>query len=65
MRYNLNWMTRVLVISGAINWGLIGLLKLNVIEIVFGVNRFLLAAVYTLIGLSGLYQLYRLSGEKR
>ncbi len=61
MKYDWDWITKVMVISGAINWGLIGILKLNVIEIVFKVNGFLLAAVYTCIGLSGLYQLYRLT----
>lgn len=45
----------VLVIVGAINWGLIGLLGMNLVTSLLGDGTMLTKIVYILIGLSGLY----------
>ncbi len=45
----------VLVIIGAINWGLIGLFKFNLVEVIFGNMTILSRIIYTLVGLSGLW----------
>lgn len=47
----------LLVFVGALNWGLVGLLKLNVVESVFGMGT-LTNLVYDLVGLAGLYTIY-------
>lgn len=47
----------LLVFIGALNWGLVGLLKLNVVESVFGMGT-LTNLVYDLVGLAGLYTVY-------
>jgi uncharacterized membrane protein YuzA (DUF378 family) len=49
-----------LVIVGALNWGLAGLFRLDLVAIVFGMKfgetSGLSAVVYGLVGLAGLYQ---------
>ncbi|MGI5902300.1 MAG: DUF378 domain-containing protein [Desulfitobacteriia bacterium] len=46
----------VLVIIGAINWGLIGFFQLNVVAAIFGgITTLPERIVYAIIGLSGLY----------
>ncbi len=47
----------LLVVIGALNWGLVGLLKLNVVESIFGMGT-LTNLVYDLVGLAGLYVIY-------
>ncbi len=43
-----------LVIIGAVNWGLIGLLDFNLVSGLFGVDTIVTRIVYTLVGLAGL-----------
>ncbi len=44
------WM---LVIIGAVNWGLIGLFGLDVVGLVFGHMTFVTRIIYLLVGVSG------------
>lgn len=46
-----------LVIIGAINWGLVGLLGLDLVAALFGDMTTLSRIVYIVIGLAGLYSL--------
>lgn len=57
----LNLITLILVIVGAINWGLIGAFEFNLVTALFGVDSTLTRLVYILVGLSGIYQLIPLS----
>ena len=54
----LDWVAVVLVIIGAINWGLVGVSGFNLVEIIFGVGGSLTGLVYDLVGLAGLYMIY-------
>ena len=45
----------VLIIIGAINWGLIGLFKFNLVEMIFGDMTAIARIVYALVGISGLW----------
>lgn len=60
----LDWASLVLVIVGALNWGLVGLgqftgQNLNLVNMLLNpVSPQLEALVYLLVGLSGLYQIY-------
>jgi uncharacterized membrane protein YuzA (DUF378 family) len=64
----LDWASLVLVIVGAVNWGLVGLGQIsgagsnayNVVNLLLGgvMGGQLEALVYLLVGLSGLYQVY-------
>lgn len=44
-----------IVIIGAINWGLIGLFRFDLVALIFGEMTLLSRIVYTLVGLCGLY----------
>ncbi|WP_101294477.1 DUF378 domain-containing protein [Halegenticoccus soli] len=59
----LDWISLALVIVGAINWGLVGLGEFagsnwNLVNLVFGSVPAIEAAVYVVVGLAGLYELY-------
>ncbi len=45
----------VLIIIGAINWGLIALFELDLVALLFGDMTILSRIVYGLVGLSGLW----------
>ncbi|MBU3093322.1 DUF378 domain-containing protein [Clostridium sp. CM028] len=42
----------VFVLIGALNWGLLGLLNVNLVSLIFGFVPFLARAIYILVGLS-------------
>ena len=46
-----------LVIIGAVNWGLIGFFKLDLVNILFGNMSWISRIIYILVGLAGLYVL--------
>ncbi len=45
----------VLIIIGAINWGLIGFFKFDLVATIFGEMSVLSRIVYALVGISGLW----------
>lgn len=51
----LNWIVIILVIVGAVNWGLVGLFNLDLVSTIFGLGTLLSRIVYILVGLAGLY----------
>ena len=53
----LNIAALTVVIIGAVNWGLIGLLNFNLVAFLFGDMTLLSRIVYSLVGLCGLYLL--------
>jgi len=53
----LQQVANILVVVGALNWGLVGLLDLNVVKIVLGSVAGLEKIVYILVGLSGVLAL--------
>ena len=57
----LDWVALVLVIVGALNWGLIGLFGFDFVAVVLGSVAWLQTLVYVLVGVSGLYMLYFVS----
>ena len=55
---SLNAVTLVLVILGALNWGLMGLFQLDVVATLFAGPQTTLSRIfYILVGLAGLYQI--------
>lgn len=44
----------VFTIIGAINWGLIGILDFNLVDMLFGAGSMLSRIVYSLVGITGL-----------
>ena len=53
-----DWVAVVLVIIGAINWGLVGIANFDLVATLFGVGSTLTGLVYDLVGLAGLYMIY-------
>ncbi len=51
----------VLVTVGALNWGLVGAFKLDLVQTILGTSPALVQLVYILVGLSGLYTLYKMT----
>lgn len=45
----------VLIIIGAINWGLIGFFNFNLVEAIFGDMTAISRIIYGLVGISGLW----------
>jgi uncharacterized membrane protein YuzA (DUF378 family) len=55
---SLQMISWLLVTIGAINWGLVGLANINLVEALLGSWPALVQIVYILVGLSGLYSLW-------
>lgn len=61
----LDWIAMILVIIGAINWGLIGLFDFDLVSALFGdMMSTLSRVIYSLVGLAGLYNIYLLAKMK-
>ena len=46
-----------LTIIGAINWGLIGLFRLDLVRLIFGDMTWISRIIYVLVGICGIYLL--------
>lgn len=46
----------VLVVVGAVNWGLVGLLQFDLVAAIFGDMSVISRLVYVLVGLAGAFQ---------
>ena len=45
----------VLIIIGAINWGLVGFFNFNLVDAIFGSMSVIARIIYALVGISGLW----------
>ena len=45
----------VLIIIGAINWGLVGFFSFNLVDAIFGSMSVISRIIYALVGVSGLW----------
>lgn len=62
MRYDgIDWVAIVLTIIGALNWGLVGVFRFNLVTFLFGANSLLTRIVLTLVGIAGIYLIYTVS----
>ncbi|MDF2906636.1 MAG: putative rane protein [Herbinix sp.] len=53
----LDYIALILVVIGAINWGLIGFFSFDLVRAIFGDMTLVSRIVYALVGVSGLYAL--------
>lgn len=51
----------LLITVGALNWGLVGAFKIDLVQTLLGTSPALVTLVYILVGLAGLYSLYRMT----
>ena len=56
----IDWIAMILLIIGGLTWGLVGLFDMDLVAALFGAKSMLSRAVYTLVGVSALYELIRL-----
>ena len=65
----LDVLTTVLVVIGALNWGLVGLARFDLVAALFGMQfgetSALTSVVYVLVGLAGAYQAVAFKGMPR
>ena len=53
----LDYIALILVVIGAVNWGLIGFFSFDLVRLIFGDMTLVSRIVYALVGVSGLYSL--------
>jgi len=58
----IDWVALILVIIGAVNWGLYSM-NYNLVSLIFGSVAWLETTVYSLVGLAGLYMIYFVTKE--
>jgi len=59
----IDWIVLILLIVGGLNWGLVGLFDMDLVQVIFGGIPVLADIVYILVGLSGLYAITYLIEE--
>lgn len=52
----LDTLAAVLLVIGGLNWGLVGLLKFDLVATAFGAGSVLAGMVYIVVGVAALYQ---------
>ena len=55
-----NWLdvlALILVIIGAINWGLIGFFNLDVVSLLFGSFSMITRIIFAIVGIAGIYSI--------
>lgn len=50
----------LLLIVGGFNWGLVGWMKYNLVDEIFGVESTISRVIYALVGVASLYGIYTL-----
>lgn len=53
----LDYTTLIITVIGAINWGLIGIFRFNLVTFLFGDMTWISRIVYILVGICGIYLL--------
>ena len=53
-----DWISIVLLIIGGLNWGLVGLFKVDLVAAIFNNVPIVRDIVYTLVGVAALYGVY-------
>ena len=53
------------VALAAVNWGLVGLVNINLVETLLGSTGIITKVVYILIGLAGVYKVYMMTMSKK
>ena len=55
----------ILVVVGAVNWGLVGLLQFDLVAAIFGDMSVISRMVYVLVGLAGAFQVIQWKAIQR
>ncbi|MGE3920306.1 MAG: DUF378 domain-containing protein [Gammaproteobacteria bacterium] len=60
----LGWIAWVLIIIGALNWGLVGFFGFNLVSYLFGDMTLITRIIYAVVGVAGLYKLFFCCSKK-
>ena len=64
MRMNaLDWIAYILVFIGGINWGLVGIANIDLVNLIFGEGN-IANIIYILVGIAALYMAFALFMKK-
>ena len=55
---SLYWICLILIIVGAINWGLVGLFNFDLVAFIFGSMSKISRLIYTIVGFAALVMIY-------
>jgi uncharacterized membrane protein YuzA (DUF378 family) len=50
-----DWVPLVLVLIGALNWGLVGILNFDLVKAIFGEMTIMSRIIYSLVGIAAIY----------
>ncbi len=59
----LEMIASILLIVGGLNWGLVGLFEINLVDMIFGHASLLDRLVYILVGASAVFKLFTCCGS--
>lgn len=51
----IDYIAHLLIVIGAINWGLVGFFKFDLVQFIFGDMSILSRIIFALVGIAGLY----------
>jgi len=51
----IDYLAHLLIVVGAINWGLVGFFKFDLVQFIFGDMTILSRIIFALVGIAGLY----------
>lgn len=54
----IDWVCFILVVIGAINWGLVGFFDFNLVGMIFGAMPIVARIIYAVVGIAGVYMVY-------
>ena len=57
MSRTLDYIALIVVFIGAVNWGLVGLSRLDLVRLIFGDMSWVSRIIYVLVGICGIYLL--------
>ena len=60
----LDWLVLILVLVGALNWGLVGFFQFDLVKAIFGDMTLFARIVYDLVGVAAVYMVVTLPAKK-
>jgi len=60
----LEWIVWILIIVGALNWGLVGAFNLDLVDLIFGTVQWLARTVYILVGIAALIAIWQIFAKQ-
>jgi uncharacterized membrane protein YuzA (DUF378 family) len=57
MKGAIDWIAFVLVVIGALNWGLVGFFHFDLVAAIFGAASIVSDIIYALVGIGGLWMI--------